>query len=793
VPEGEDVNLQAGHKKVLVFGLLGALGCLAGWLCGEALLRAALPAGAAESAPSLVSKPALPAAPALGKAVVPALPAGPPPASKAPPLPGEFARRLELAGGKDGDPHLTLIWSNTNDLDLHCVDPFGERIYFGNKVGKRSRGVLDVDRNAGGRLTREPVENIRWRPPGAAPAGRYQVFVRYFSKHDAVLVTPYKVSVRVGNRRREFLRTMKAVGEEHRITEFTLPAKDLRLALPAVMEVFRSGTNALPVRLARENFSGPVRLTLEGDLADLAASEVTIPADRTEGKLVVKAAGASAGTRHLTVRARPNDSWLEETATFELKVTDPPAVLRLAAPSELEVPRSGTNTLPLRLARANFPGPVVLRLAGDLAGLTAPEVSVAEDSSEAEVPVTATGAAPGRRELTVWARGEAGKPEVSVPLALTVKASAPAWSWLLLGVIGLWTALLAVGLALALVMGQNRFLARPLLSGRQALLVAAGGLAAGLVAGGLGQALFALLAGAGIVPQVGFAVGWLLLGGLLGRGVGSFIPNLDGRRAALAGAAGGLLGAGTFILVTGVGGDTAGRFCGAALLGLCIGLMVALVEAMSRSAWLEVQYGPREVGLVNLGPEPVSIGGSARDCTVFAREAAPVALRYWFKNGKVLCEDVATGAVSEAPIGQPRPVGAVTVTVRTAAQAAPTATAPVAPAPVAPVGFTFPAPPRPPAPVTVNPPRPAAPPAPVPLRPPAPVTVNPPRPPAPAPVPPRPPVPVGGTPAPRPPAPAAPAPPRPQPGPAADACPGCGRKAPGTPGQRYCMICDRMY
>ena len=55
-----------------------------------------------------------------------------------------------------------------------------------------------------------------------------------------------------------------------------------------------------------------------------------------------------------------------------------------------------------------------------------------------------------------------------------------------------------------------------------------------------------------------------------------------------------------------------------------------------------MRYGEREVITVNLGPEPVKVGGDAKACTVWARGAAPIALRYWVRDGKVHCEDVPT-------------------------------------------------------------------------------------------------------------------------------------------------------
>src|SRR5439155_5797706 len=107
--------------------------------------------------------------------------------------------------------------------------------------------------------------------------------------------------------------------------------------------------------------------------------------------------------------------------------------------------------------------------------------------------------------------------------------------------------------------------------------------------------LFGLLTQVAIMPEIGFLAGWILLGGLLGRGVGFFIPNLHAARAAVAGVGGGFLGALAFLVLSRLG-DVPGRFVGGAILGFAIGLMVALVEVVFRKAWLEIVYGPREVG-----------------------------------------------------------------------------------------------------------------------------------------------------------------------------------------------------
>ncbi|XLQ20525.1 MAG: hypothetical protein ACKUBY_01955 [Candidatus Moraniibacteriota bacterium] len=104
----------------------------------------------------------------------------------------EIKKRLDEAGGQyeDIDFRATGMWNTYDDLDLHViVDPdvgaggVAEHIAYDNKVSRNGRGELDVDRNAGGRETRKPVENVRWER-GSAPKGKYTVFMRNFSVHD---------------------------------------------------------------------------------------------------------------------------------------------------------------------------------------------------------------------------------------------------------------------------------------------------------------------------------------------------------------------------------------------------------------------------------------------------------------------------------------------------------------------------------------------------------------------------------------------------------------------------------
>ncbi|WP_254506891.1 YfaP family protein [Anatilimnocola floriformis] len=105
----------------------------------------------------------------------------------------QFTQRLDKAGAKSGDVQISLIWDNYNDLDLHVFTPRGENIFFGHRRS-RCRGELDVDMNAGGAMTREPVENIYWGN-GKAPLGKYKVAVHHFRNHGDPDPTKYELRV----------------------------------------------------------------------------------------------------------------------------------------------------------------------------------------------------------------------------------------------------------------------------------------------------------------------------------------------------------------------------------------------------------------------------------------------------------------------------------------------------------------------------------------------------------------------------------------------------------------------
>lgn len=87
--------------------------------------------------------------------------------------------KVKRAGGQVENVALrcSLAWNNFDDLDLHCECPWGH-VYFNNKLG-----ILDVDMNAGGPSSREPVENMRW---SGLRDGMYAFSVHNFNRRETV-------------------------------------------------------------------------------------------------------------------------------------------------------------------------------------------------------------------------------------------------------------------------------------------------------------------------------------------------------------------------------------------------------------------------------------------------------------------------------------------------------------------------------------------------------------------------------------------------------------------------------
>jgi uncharacterized protein YfaP (DUF2135 family) len=140
----------------------------------------------------------------------------------------ELQARLAREGARSSDVQISLMWNNYNDLDLHVVCPSGERIHGGNKISQ-CEGELDVDANVRGE-TRKPVENVVW-PEGKAPAGKYQVYVHHYKKHDkrrSKDPTKFQVIVNGGGDLQEFNGELSSGDPILLVAEFELEAPEIR-------------------------------------------------------------------------------------------------------------------------------------------------------------------------------------------------------------------------------------------------------------------------------------------------------------------------------------------------------------------------------------------------------------------------------------------------------------------------------------------------------------------------------------------------------------------------------------
>ena len=203
------------------------------------------------------------------------------------------------------------------------------------------------------------------------------------------------------------------------------------------------------------------------------------------------------------------------------------------------------------------------------------------------------------------------KAEAKIHIASTVGSGRDSHTLVFIETAG-WTVFAALGIALALVALQNYYLKKPILPTEQLSFVAAGAVLAGLAAGFIAQMATTVLSAIHL-GEIGRVLAWSVLGGLLAFGMVFVIPNLDKAKALGFGALGGFLGSLGFLLMTTMTGMAGGRLLGAALLGACIGLLVAIVETLYRKVWLMAVYDPRHVSQVNLGTQAVTVGSGRGD------------------------------------------------------------------------------------------------------------------------------------------------------------------------------------
>jgi len=119
-----------------------------------------------------------------------------------------------------GEVQVLLSWKNYNDLDLIVTDPYNESVWYKNRRVS-SGGQLEIDMNVEYPDSKTPIENIYW-PSGGAPNGTYNVYLLYYKKHLNTAETPYKITVKYGNKIDEYTGIIKKEKDAIHICTFTL-------------------------------------------------------------------------------------------------------------------------------------------------------------------------------------------------------------------------------------------------------------------------------------------------------------------------------------------------------------------------------------------------------------------------------------------------------------------------------------------------------------------------------------------------------------------------------------------
>ena len=146
--------------------------------------------------------------------------------------------RVKRAGGNvTGKLRVSLSWFNHDDLDLHVFEPNGDHIWYKNK-----RNKLDVDMNAGGGETREPVENVTWTDH--LPDGEYRIEVNQFRKRESIAVG--FVIETESNGRIEHYRHERPVGHNETVEVGRMTVTG------GVITVFRPGKDMRPGNAAKD-------------------------------------------------------------------------------------------------------------------------------------------------------------------------------------------------------------------------------------------------------------------------------------------------------------------------------------------------------------------------------------------------------------------------------------------------------------------------------------------------------------------------------------------------------------
>jgi len=174
-----------------------------------------------------------------------------------------------------------------------------------------------------------------------------------------------------------------------------LPPTALLLSASPEVRLYEGGSNRFAVKIARQNFEGPVRIDALNLPPGVKIAEVVIPADKNEIDVVVTAERMSALLRPQPIRLRgslPHNPDLSATAPIDIMVVAAPPQLTLAVSPQVVLYPGQKNKFTVKIARNRFEGAVAIEALRTADGIRIADATIPADKTEIEVEAASTSA-----------------------------------------------------------------------------------------------------------------------------------------------------------------------------------------------------------------------------------------------------------------------------------------------------------------------------------------------------------------------------------------------------------------
>ncbi|MFH0782133.1 MAG: hypothetical protein V2B20_09320 [Pseudomonadota bacterium] len=246
-------------------------------------------------------------------------------------------------------------------------------------------------------------------------------------------------------------------------------------------------------------------------------------------------------------------------------------------------------------------------------------------------------------------------------LAELIRAGGRSSSWFFtVLLVACWSAVAAATISLSLVWAGEKYNRRPKFPKEKAWASLWGGAFAGLIGGGIAQAIYSLNLADSKLMHFFFQSGcWGVAGALIGWRLARFIPNMSISKALLGGFTGGFVGGMAFLMTTIYVTEVFGRMIGLGILGASLATCFVVAETLFRSASLGVIWAPNEITTITLGKTPITIGGG--DDHVYISSLPQRSMSIIMENGVIICTKTDNNQTTQLKDGSQIQVGKIMI------------------------------------------------------------------------------------------------------------------------------------